>query len=234
MMTNCFLEDGVTVMGLVSIKGTKEGLVFRLDDQAEFTEVIEDLTYKLSDKQAQLLHGPEMDVTIQLNDRQISSQEERLLRELLSAHPNLIITKIESNAHHYLSDYDPLSALENVSGTVRSGQVLEASGSLLLLGDVNPGGTVRAGGHIFILGALRGTAQAGYYGNEEVIIAASKMCPMQLHIGTTVNRSPDEGQQREGYMEFAHLSGEHIAIEQISQLYRVRPELQAKTNWQLI
>lgn len=218
----------------VAIKGTKDGLVLRLDDQAEFTEVIEELADKLADKQAQLLNGPDISVRIQLNDRQISAEEENDLRDLLRARPNLIISGFESNQYHYRSDYDPLSSMENVSGTVRSGQVLETDGNLLLLGDVNPGGTVRAGGHIFILGALRGTAHAGLQANKEAIIAASKMCPTQLSIASSISRSPDEGEQRVSYMEFAYLAGEHIAIEQMNRLYRVRPEFQARTNWQMI
>lgn len=218
----------------ISIKGTKGGLLLYLDDQAPFTEIIEELKHKLHDKQAQLLKGPDMPLSVHLNNRQISQEEERRLREVLATRPNLIIEHIESNQLHYRNDYDPLSSQENVSGTVRSGQVLEASGSVLLLGDVNPGGTIRAGGHIFIMGALRGTAHAGSYGNKDVIIAASKMCPTQLRIASTITRSPDEGEQRVGYMEFAYLSGDQIALEQLNRLYKVRPELQIKTSWQMI
>ena len=43
-----------------------------------------------------------------------------------------------------------------VARIIRSGQVLQVAGDLLLIGDVNPGGTVIAGGNIFIMGALKG------------------------------------------------------------------------------
>lgn len=218
----------------VSIKGTKDGLVFHLDDQADFADVLEELELKLGDKQAQLLNGPDVSVRIQLAERQISAHEEHRLRELLHTRPNLIITGIESRYDHYRHDYDPLTNMESVSGTVRSGQVLETKGSLLLLGDVNPGGTIRSGGHIFILGALRGMAHAGFKGTESAIIAASQMCPTQLRIADVISRSPDDGNQRVGLMEFAHLSGEQIEIDQMNRLYQIRPELRAKTNWQLI
>lgn len=217
----------------IAIKGTKDGLLLYLDDKAQFTEIIEELNSKLQDKQAQLLNGPNMPLRIHLNDRQISEEEERRLREVLATRPNLIITQIESNQVHYRRDYDVLSSQENVSGTVRSGQVLEAKGSVLLLGDVNPGGTIRAGGHIFIMGALRGTAHAGSCGNEDAIIAASKMCPTQLRIASTITRSPDDSEQRIGFMEFAYLSGDHIALEQLNRLYIVKPQLQFKTGWQM-
>ena len=35
-------------------------------------------------------------------------------------------------------------------------------------------------------------------------------------------------------MEFAYLSGKQIAIERMNRLYRVRPELQDRTNWQRV
>ena len=45
---------------------------------------------------------------------------------------------------------------------ISSGQVFEVPGDLLLIGDVNPDGTVRAGGNIYIMGQLKGIAHAGY------------------------------------------------------------------------
>lgn len=60
--------------------------------------------------------------------------------------------------------------------------MLHVKGNLLLIGDVNPGGTVIAGGNIFVIGALRGIAHAGYYGDAEAVIAASVMnqCNFEL------------------------------------------------------
>lgn len=41
-------------------------------------------------------------------------------------------------------------------GTLRSGDHLETEGSLLVLGDVNPGAQIEAGGHVLVWGTLRG------------------------------------------------------------------------------
>ena len=56
---------------VVSIKGTKDGLVFFLDDQVDFTELLEALERKLTDKQARLLNGPDISVHIQLGKRRV-------------------------------------------------------------------------------------------------------------------------------------------------------------------
>ena len=79
----------------------------------------------------------------------------------------------------------------SVAKIIRSGQVLNVTGDLLLIGDVNPGGTVIADGNIFILGALKGIAHAGFDGNTEAVIAASVMKPSQLRISDVLNRAPD-------------------------------------------
>ena len=169
---------------VVSIKGTKDGLVFFLDDQVDFTELLEALERKLTDKQARLLNGPDISVHIQLGKRKISAAEKQALRAMLAKRPNLIITSFESSVDVDGCTDEPLNCMENVSTTVRAGQVLEAKGSLLLLGDVNPGGTVRSGGHIFVLGSLRGVAHAGIRGNKRAIIAASHMSPTRFALPT--------------------------------------------------
>ena len=54
-----------------------------------------------------------------------------------------------------------VSETKYIQYSLRSGQVEEYSGSLVIIGDVNAGAEVIAGGNIAILGALRGLAHAG-------------------------------------------------------------------------
>lgn len=46
-------------------------------------------------------------------------------------------------------------------GTLRSGQSLEAKNSIVIIGDVNPGANVIAGGNIVVIGSLKGNVTAG-------------------------------------------------------------------------
>jgi septum site-determining protein MinC len=109
----------------------------------------------------------------------------------------------------------------------RSGQVLKVPGDLLLIGDVNPGGTVIAGGNIFIMGTLKGVAHAGYFGNEQAVITASRMQPAQLRISDYLNRAPDSEQgndKRE--MECAYIDENHqIIVDRLQVLIHLRPNL---------
>ena len=77
--------------------------------------------------------------------------------------------------------------LEN---TVRSGVEVRHPGSVIIWGDVNPGGTVIADGDILVWGSLRGLAHAGAKGNRYSKIMALKMKPTQLRIGDIVARGP--------------------------------------------
>lgn len=76
-------------------------------------------------------------------------------------------------------------------GTLRSGQTLETENSLVIIGDVNPGATVIAGGNIIIIGALKGSVAAGSNGNYNAFVLALSMEPIQIQIADIIARSPD-------------------------------------------
>ena len=69
---------------------------------------------------------------------------------------------------------------------------LESDASITILGDVNPGAKVISGGNIVVLGALKGNAQAGIYGNSDCFILALEMDPIQIRIGELIAKSPDK------------------------------------------
>lgn len=210
----------------VTIKGTKDGLLFFLDDSRPFSAVLEELKYKLEHNNAShIWDGPEMKVKIKLGQRQITKPEEKAVRDLFSIRKNLIIHEFESEGMPYL--IDPDTGIQMLSGTVRSGQVLTHHGDVLLLGDVNPGGTIQCTGSIFVLGALRGLAHAGSKGDETAIIAASTFRPTQLRIADVISRPPDQWDESEVGMRFAHLVKNQISVEKMNHLSHIRPD----TGW---
>jgi len=78
-----------------------------------------------------------------------------------------------------------------VKHVVRSGKIVRHQGHVVIIGDVNPGGEIIAGGDVIVWGSLRGTAHAGAAGDTGAVICALDMRPLQLRIGETVAR-PDE------------------------------------------
>ncbi len=213
----------------VTIKGTKDGLVLLLDDKCSFDLLVEELNDKLTAGSSQMLNGPVISVKVKAGNRYLTAEQEEKLIEILKQKENLILDHIESEvitkaeAEELRKD----AQVVTVSKVVRSGQVLDVQGDLLLIGDVNPGATVMATGNIYILGSLKGIAHCGTKGNEEAIIAASVMKPSQLRIAHHINRAPDSYPELGNEMEFAYISNEEkqIRIDRISAVHRLRPKL---------
>lgn len=78
-----------------------------------------------------------------------------------------------------------------INQTLRSGQVLEADGNVVIIGDCHPGSEVRALGDITVWGVLSGIAHAGYRGNANARVRALKMNAVQLRIANCYSRRPD-------------------------------------------
>lgn len=96
-------------------------------------------------------------------------------------------------------------------GTLRSGDHLQVEGSLLVLGDVNPGARVSAGGDVRVWGRLRGVAHAGCRGDQQARIVALQLRPLQLRIAEAVARGPED-QPPPGFCEEALLEQGRISI----------------------
>jgi len=205
----------------VTIKGIRDGLVFILHDQCSYDEILQDLEDKLNGSHRSLLVGPIIRVTIQTGARKFSPAEEGQIREKLSSHGNLIIQEFQSTIEN-LNKVQP--ARQRIfHGTVRSGQVIEHEGDIVIVGDVNPGGLVLATGDIYVMGTLRGVAHAGCRGNQQAIIAAVFFQPTQLRIHDVISRSPDQREPGlETEMEFAYLRDGQMAVDKMSHLYSIR------------
>jgi septum site-determining protein MinC len=79
-----------------------------------------------------------------------------------------------------------------VRRTIRSGQRLRHPGHVVVIGDVNPGAEIVAGGDIVVWGHARGTLHAGALGDDAAVVCALDLAPMQLRIAGHIARSPEE------------------------------------------
>ena len=213
----------------VTIKGTKEGLVLHLDDNCSYDELKRELDHKLSANSRIQDERHLTSVKVDLGNRYLSELQLEELKDLIRQKKNFVVDDIESNvitkdeAKELLADTEVMT----VSRIIRSGQVLEVPGDLLLIGDVNPGGTVIAGGNIFIMGTLKGIAHAGCYGNDQAVIAASSMKPSQIRISDCLNRTPDSIESNEKReMECAYINeNRQIIVDRLQVLIQLRPNL---------
>jgi len=201
----------------IIIKGVKDGLIFLLDDQCDFEDIILELKHKLEKTHQQLLSGPLIHITVKLGQRVLTDEQSKLLTEIVRAKGNLMIQGIESDAPaaHKLRAHAQLKVM---SGIVRSGQEVEYDGDLLLLGDVHPGGVIRCAGDIYVMGALRGSAHAGMDGRKEAIIVASVLKPTGLKIADIMGQPQNE--EGDGLMEYGYIENEQLCIQKLTLLHR--------------
>ena len=213
---------------IISIKGTKDGLIFHINDEASYQDVI----LQLEEVLASVPHTDQQEkaanVTLQLGYRHVSPEQKKQLREMVEKDNHFFIEKFDSKviSREKAKQWFEEHSLKSISQIVRSGQVLDIEGDLLLIGDVNPGGEVRATGDIYILGKLHGIAHAGTKGNDEAVIAASYMNPNQLRISQYISRATDY--ETEGvYMECGYLDKENekIVIDRLQVLPYVQRKL---------
>ena len=75
--------------------------------------------------------------------------------------------------------------------TVRSGQVINFDGNVVIIGDCHPGCEISASGDITVWGVLSGIAHAGCKGNSKARIRALNLNAIQLRIANLYARRPD-------------------------------------------
>lgn len=177
---------------LVTIKGTRDGLTFIIDDRCNFEDAFVELTEKIK-KYRSDQNAPIVGVTLKLGYRYLHDDDKKKIDALVGVENRLKIENYESRivlrteALRWIDE----SEVKTITKVIRSGQVLKITGDLLLIGDVNPGGQIEATGNIYVMGYLHGIAHAGVEGNEQTMIIASHMKPNQLRIADYISRAPD-------------------------------------------
>jgi len=157
---------------------------------------------------------PNTAVYLQARDRLLDVRQLQALAELLAEH-NLKLKRITSSrrqtalaavtigysvdqpetvTHLVQTPQEPGQPLENplyLQTTVRSGVEIRHPGTIIILGDTNPGSSLLASGDILVWGRLRGMAHAGFDGNRTCRIMALQMQPTQLRIADLLARPPE-------------------------------------------
>ncbi len=274
--------DDESQHGIITARGTEDGLVIRIDGRSDWPEILQELTSFLGDRKRFLQGG---EVAIEWLDRLPTKEQSETLETLLKQDydievvgrrrrsPRLVANrggkggeaargadseeavslfdKIERS--RYVTKSAQESGIDELSltlsdaesegsslsqdqlkritellgedtfleedanarilyGTLRSGQRVETPFSLVVIGDVNPGADLIAGGDIIVLGNLRGTAHASAYDDdcEGRVIISLQMQPMQLRIGSVISRGSDESARG---AEIARIEDRRIIVE---------------------
>ncbi len=211
----------------VIIKGNNYGLSVFLDPETPMEELLSTLQKKFQES-ARFFRGANMAVSFE--GRTLTSEEINTIVNTICENSEIEISCVidtdkarEAFFKRALSEKAKEEADGKTSGdgqfykgTLRSGQVLEAEGSIIILGDVNPGARIVAKGNIIVLGALRGTAIAGLGGRKHAIVVALEMDPIQIRIGEVTARMNGRLKASE-HAQIAYLNLGTIHIGSLSQ-----------------
>ncbi len=74
-----------------------------------------------------------------------------------------------------------------ITKTLRSGKRIEFAGNVVVMGDVNAGAEIIAGGHVVVWGRVRGMIHAGAKGDRSAVICALDLSATQLRIAGEVS-----------------------------------------------
>ncbi len=194
-----------------TIKGIRQGLLVTLGE-GHWADVLQALETQLGETQAFFRGGR---VALDVGDRLLSRAQIEEVRSMVARHriEMWALTTSEARTRDAARDaglavdidLSPIRRREEeeraeepradaivVRRTLRSGQTLRHPGDLVVIGDVNPGAEIVAGGDIIVWGRARGLVHAGAMGSEDAIVCALDLAPTQLRIGGRIARSPEE------------------------------------------
>lgn len=199
----------------VSINLKRNEILIKISERAKQDEIVECLKKKLPELKK--LYKDEK-TPIRVSGKVLKNKEIDEIQELIKSK---IDVPIEFDTPKTLGLYSikrtfnkktEISETKYFRGSLRSGQKMEAEGSLVVLGDVNSGAEVMASDNIVVLGALRGLAHAGAKGNKQAIISAGLLDTVQIRIANIVQEI-DRDEEPMHKQAYVYVENDEIIIE---------------------
>lgn len=176
--------------GNITIEENKNECVLRVGEKV----LKRSLGTSICARIAELKDAPRAGVTIDLGERALSSEEAEKLKKYVENHCRVKVTHLYSNTSDLSrkssgAEFSPLQADSFESkqtlymrSNVRCGQIVEYSGSVVLIGNLNAGGVIEAGHSVVVLGELLGVANAGLAKDSNSFIYAGSFAPVKVRI----------------------------------------------------
>ncbi len=215
----------------IVFKGNNEGLVIVIPDDYDFSKAKAEIEEKVQNA-ARFFRGAKIKVVYR--GITLTPEEEDEIRNVLDEKSGAIIEslskddesklnafiakrpkKVPVSSHKLFFSSDDAGPCKFVRSTVRSGTRIEFDGSVVVIGDVNPGGEIVASGNVIVLGALRGMVHAGSKGNRDSFIYALKLKPTQIRIAEAIARMPEGSDENKICPELARIKDGIIEVEQV-------------------
>ncbi len=193
----------------MELKGDRQGLHLLATNCPSETQFAEDLIDTLNTRH-KFLGTAEiyLEVNLPLTAPLLES-----VANAFSQFPNLVLKGIvRSDPTGVISLEEakkPAASPLVVRHTIRSGQQIMHQGDVIVIGDVNPGSTIVAGGDVMVFGWLRGTVYAGQPQDRSHAIFALRLQPGQIKIGDIIALGDSHGEKP----EYAHIDQGSVLVE---------------------
>jgi septum site-determining protein MinC len=235
----------------VIIKGVREGLLFILDDDVPFSQILTALVERINAQPNFFKGAP---VIINSGRRVIDRPEFDVLYRMLTRNGMRVQTFVSQSAQSRMvadgygvtsrppsfsaGDAGQSLGLRGRGGSaagsstadegmaevgtglflrcnLKPGQMVKYEGDVCVLGDVETGAEIVADGDVVVWGVLRGLVQAGVGGDDEAVVCALQMSPVQLSIAGITSRFPANTDRYAGQTppELARIEDGRIVVE---------------------
>ncbi len=202
----------------ISINLGKTENIVKINPRASYEELIDELKKKLP--KLKKLYKDEK-IPLYVIGKQFEEKEVEEITRLIQDEIDIDVdfdNPMDMGIHVIKNTFEEdltISETQYIKGAIRSGNRIEYAKSIVIIGDVNAGAEVIAGGNIVITGALRGLAHAGAKGNKKAIIAARKMEAPQIRIANVVKELEKTEEEVETRQVYAYIDKKDIIIEQM-------------------
>jgi septum site-determining protein MinC len=187
----------------ITIRGTRDGIAVTIG-AGDWPELMADLEIHLQPKAAFFrgarvlmnVGARSLTATELAQAKQILEQFQMNLAAVHAADSSALAAMPAAPQRTAAEQQDDEPSLPYVEGillrrTLRAGQVARCEGHVAIIGDVNAGAEVIAGGDVIVWGKVRGIIHAGALGDENAVVCALYLAPMQLRIGSRIARAPE-------------------------------------------
>jgi len=205
---------------IISIKGTRDGLIIVFDPNQEFELIKKHLLLKMEAAQ-----GFFKGAKFALYDKQSIPDNQQCELEAICCNYGLVPSPLKTGAAQTLknnrneapthesaeSELDGENALL-VRANLRGGQNIAHPGNVVVVGNVHPGAEITASGNILIMGNCRGHIHAGATGDEQAKVIAFRLAPAIISIAGVLARSSGKNKTPNPYPEVAFLQSGKIIV----------------------
>lgn len=202
-------------MSNISINLKKEENVIKINPNSTYEEVLKELKEKLT--KLKVLYKEEK-TPLYIKGKHFENEEMDEITKIIQEKINVEVSfdsPKDMGIHVIKSTFEEdlsISETKYIRGAVRSGTRIEYPKSLVIIGDLNAGAEVIAGGNIIVTGALRGLAHAGAKGNKKAIIAAHTLEAPQIRIANIL-KEMEKQESIETKQVYIYLQGDEIVVE---------------------